>query len=126
MNIQPFRMLIAWAFIGAAGLAMVTTLRGNALSGPMIPALVPVLGYVFAGLFVALQVACCLMLRAPVGLAWVVGVCVAGFLAGTLGQSAFGDDGYDWTRHRVVAGACLSAIVLGVLVLKNKLPMRED
>ena len=124
MDIRPYRILIAWMFIAVAGVAMITTLRGNHTVGPIIPALVPVFGRLFAIVFIVLQVGFCLGLRSPIGLIWMVGAILTGFLGGMLGQATFGDPDYDWMRHRIVAGACVSAIVLGVLVVRDKLPMR--
>ncbi|RMG01828.1 MAG: hypothetical protein D6741_04655 [Planctomycetota bacterium] len=119
-------MLIAWSFIGVAGFVMLTTLRGSGMLSPMIPALVPVFGYVFAILFAAVQLAFCLVLRSPLAIMGVVVAWIVGFYAGALGQSCSVADGYDWMRHRVVGGACLGAIVLGAFILTNMLPTNDD
>lgn len=100
---------------------MTTTMRGRHLTAPMVPQLVPVFGSIFVVLFMLAQGAGCLALDMKRGFAWMAPAFVIGFVAGYLGESVWGTDGYDWTRHRLLGGACFSAIALSVQILRGKL-----
>jgi len=122
MNRESVKTGFAWAFIAVAVFVMITTLRGRYRTGPLVPQLVPVFGFVFAAVFVALQAAACLGLDMKMGLAWIAGMLLLGLLLGSFGQAMHSYEGvaYDWTRHKIVAGACVSGLVLGILILKSK------
>lgn len=123
MEREQIKTILAWLFIVVAVFVMTATTRGKYLTRPMIPQLVPFFGAAFAILFVVAQAGVCLALGAKAGLAWIAGMLLLGYLGGAFGQAVFSFEaqGYDWARHRIVTGACVSGLVLGIQFLRGKL-----
>jgi len=122
MDKQAAKTLFAWGTIALAVFVMISTTRGAYRTGPMIPQLVPVFGTIFAILFIHAQVLFCFVLDMKKGLGWIALMVVLGFLGGWLGQAFHGSEPipYDWSRHRIVVGACVSGLVLGIQILRQK------
>ena len=123
MDREKIKSYFAWGIIVVSALVMITTLRGKYMNRAMVPQLVPFFGTFFAILFVLIQAGACLVLDMKIGLAWIAGMFLLAFIAGHFGEAmhSFEKSDYEWTRHRMVAGTCLSGLVLGVQILRRKI-----
>ncbi len=131
-----------WVLGGVALLVLIGTTRGRFGTAPLLEDLVPYLGTLFAIVFVCVQIGLCFWFRTTIGLAWIAGAFVVGLTAGgiyeavwrrptmeesnpamaeVLRQHDIETPEYDWTRHRIVTGACASALALGVGLATGKL-----
>jgi CHASE2 domain-containing sensor protein len=139
MNRRYYDQPIGWGLVIASVFIMFATLRGKHGAGPLIPQLVPVFSAGLAVVWLAILVAYCCWQRAYFNLAMVVGIFVAGYLLGSVGEhfrrksdipvtpaikQVLNERGitrfnYDWTRHKFVLGVGLSSLVLGVKFLRE-------
>lgn len=140
MDRDSLKYLIGWGMIVLSMFVLFGTLRGKYGGGPMFSQLMAVFGSLFFVLFLVGQLGLCWWSRSKSAAAWVVGMFVLGFLAGNIGEMRwsaeqkpppkiqkmineyeFAGAEYDWTRHKLISGCCLSGIVLGFLAIRGRL-----
>jgi len=102
----------------------------------------PFFGTLFVALFLVVQVGLCFWFRSKPGLAWIAGAFVVGLIAGSIYESTWRTAttpvdnpamarvlkehhiitiDYNWTRHKLVTGACLSAVAFGLGLTTNRI-----
>ena len=142
MNRQDLKRPVGWVFIVLSVVVVFGTLREKYGGGPVFHQWVPFFGTAFAVLFFAVQTGLYFWFRTKIGSAWITGIFVVGLIAGSIGESIWSDktntavnpvvervlkeyglptSDFDWTRHKLIAGVCLSGIVLGFGLVGEKL-----
>jgi len=142
VNRHEAKQPVGWILIVLSVFVVFGTLRNKYGGGPPLHQLVPYFGIPFVILFVAVQASLCLWFRTKIGLLWITGAFVVGLIAGGIGESiwskrapappnptveqvleehGFPTSDYDWTRHKLVSGVCLSGIALGFGFVREKL-----
>ena len=117
-----------WLAIGMlvlAGFIAIFTfqLRGGGL---ILPSLIPVFGVKFGLIFIIFQIGYCYYFCEKKAFKWMTGGLLFGFVGGYLNATKIlfpvGPlPPYSFSRAVLLMGACVSAIVLGIGVLKGKL-----
>ena len=134
MNRHDLKQPIGWILIVLSVFVVFGTLRNKYGGGPPLHQLVPIFEIPFVVLFLAIQTGLCFWFRTRIGLVWITGAFVAGLILSSIGESIWKEratspqnpavvrileehglatSNYDWTRHKLVAGACISGLVLG-------------
>jgi len=131
-----------WLLAGVAVLVLFGTTRGRFGADPPLAGLISYFGIAFVVAFFCVQIGLCLWFRTTIGFAWIAGAFVIGLAAGSIFESVWhrpslnetnpamaevlkdhniDTPDYDWSRHKLVTGVCVSAIALGMGLATNKL-----
>jgi len=143
MNRYDLKRPIGWVMIILSVVVVLgTTLRGRYGGDPLLHQLVPYFGIPFVVMFLAAQAWLCFWFRTKIGLAWITGAFVIGLIGGSIRESVWGSQtisppnpvvervlndrgfptsNYDWTRHKLITGVCLSGAALGFGFVREKL-----
>jgi len=142
MNRHSLKQPVGWTLIAIGVLVMLGTLQRHLGISPLTPRLVPLFGTAFVIVFLAVQVGLCFWFRTTIGLAWIAGAFAVGLVAGSIYESIWSEPtalasnpameevlrehgiatpGYDWTRHKLVTGVCISAVAAGLGLATDKL-----
>ena len=142
MDRDDLKRPFGWVLIVLSLFVVGGTLRNNSGGGPPLQQLVPFFGLYFVVLFLAVQTGLCFWFRTKIGMACIAGAFVVGLIGGGIGESFWSETTtpvpnpvveqvleehgvqtteYDWTRHKLITGACLSGIVLGFGLVRGKL-----
>jgi hypothetical protein len=142
MGRNELKRPIGWVLIGFSIFLIFGTLGGKYGGGPPLPQLVPLLGVLFVVLFIGAQIGLCLWFRTRIGLALIACAFLFGFYSGGIAERSVARDGslssnremqkmfaeqglpsetYDWTRHKLIGGVCLSALAIGFGFVTEKL-----
>ncbi|MCH2211513.1 MAG: hypothetical protein MK110_09435 [Fuerstiella sp.] len=148
MDRYGIKQPVGWALIVFSVFIMIGTLRNKYGGGPPLQQLVPYFGIPFVVVYLIVQSGLCCWFRTKIGFVWMAGALVVGLIGGSIGESAWSErttpqvnpavervlqeqgvatssydwpSQYDWTRHKLICGVCLSGIALGFGFIREKL-----
>jgi len=142
MNRHDLKRPVGWILLVLSVFVIFGTVRTKYGGGPLLHQLVPFFGWPFVVLFLAVQAGLCFWFRSRFGLVWITGALVVGLIGGSVGEAMWKDRTnptphpvmeqireehglqtmeYDWTRHKLITGVCLSGIALGFGFVREKL-----
>ena len=142
MDRHGIKQPAGWTLIVLSVFIVFGTLRNKYGGGPPLHQLVPYFGIPFVVLYLAVQSGLCFWFRTKMGFVWMAGALVVGLIGGSIGESIWSErttplqnpamervlkehgiatSHYDWTRHKLISGVCLSGIALGFGFVREKL-----